>query len=65
LGLNVLIILFLPNSTFREPLAMLRFAVPLVALLILYSADNRRWRALNYSYLWIFTLVFVFKEPLL
>lgn len=65
LGLNALIILFLPNSTFREPLAMLRFAVPLVALLILYSAENKRWRALNYSYLWIFTLAFVLKDPLL
>lgn len=65
LGLNALIIIFLPNSTFREPLAMLRFTVPLVALLILYSAHTRHWRALRYSYLWIFTLAFMINESLL
>lgn len=65
LGLNALILLFLPNSTWREPLAMLRFSVPLVALLILYSAQNKQWRALNYSYLWLFTLVFLFQDSLL
>lgn len=65
LGLNALIILFLPHSTFREPLAMLRFTVVLVALLILYSADNKHRRALNYSYLWLLTLVILVKDPLL
>lgn len=65
LGLNALIILFLPNSTWREPLAMLRFSVLLVALLILYSAQTKRWRALSYSYLWLCTLAFIIREPLL
>jgi hypothetical protein len=64
LSLNALIILFLPNSTFREPLAMLRFAVPLVALFILYCAHSKHRRALNYSYLWVFTLIILVKDPL-
>ena len=65
LFLNSLIILFLPHSTFREPLAMLRFTGPLVALVILYSALTKRWRALNYSYLWLATLVFLINDPLI
>lgn len=65
LGLQALIIPFLPHSTFREPLAMLRFTVPLVALVILYSAYTKRWRVLNYSYLWLFTLVFISRDSLL
>lgn len=65
LGLNALVILFLPFSTFREILAMLRFTAPLVALIILYSAQNKNRRALNYSFLWLFTLVFIIKDPYL
>lgn len=65
LGLNALIILFLPFSTFREILAMLRFTVPLVALIILYSAQIKNRRALNYSFLWLFTLIFIIKDPYL
>lgn len=65
LALNALIIPFIPHSTFREPLAMLRFTGPLVALVILYSAHTRRWRTLNYSYLWLFTLVFLAGDTLL
>ncbi len=65
LGLNALIIPFLPHSTFREPLAMLRFTVPLVALVILYSAQKKSWRALNYSFLWLATLVLLVRDPLL
>ncbi len=64
LALNALIILFLPSSTFREPLAMLRFGVPLVAFLILYSARQKSWRALNYSFLWLLTLLMLIKDPL-
>ncbi len=62
---NALVIPFLPFSTFREPLAMLRFTVPLVAFTILYAAHFRQRRVLNYSLLWIMTLVFLLQDPLL
>jgi len=65
LSLNALVILFLPTSTFREPLAMVRFTGPLVALTILYSAQIRSRRALNYSFLWLAALVLLVKDPLL
>jgi hypothetical protein len=50
-------ILFLPNSTFREPLAMLRLTQGLVVSMLLYGALRRSWRILNYCYLWLFTNV--------
>jgi hypothetical protein len=65
LGLNALVILFLPTSTFREPLAIVRFTGPLVALTILHSAQIHSRRALNYSYLWLATLILLLKDPLL
>jgi hypothetical protein len=55
--LNSLMILFLPNSTFREPVAMLRLTQGLVASVLLYGALRRSRRMLNYSYFWIFTNV--------
>ncbi|MDX1521777.1 MAG: hypothetical protein R3264_09135 [Anaerolineae bacterium] len=61
--LNALIIVFIPHSTFREPLAMLRFTIPFVALTILFAAYKKQWRPLNYSYLWLITIIFVFQDP--
>lgn len=65
LSLNALMIPFLPHSTFREILAMLRLSVPLVALFILYSARAGHRRALNYSPLWLVTLMLMIKDPYL
>ena len=55
--LNSLAILFLPTSTFREPLAMLRLTQGVVVSMLLYGSLTRSWRILNYSFLWLFTNV--------
>lgn len=54
---NSAVILFLPTSTFREPVAMLRLTMGLVACMILFGAQRRSWRILSYSTFWIFTNV--------
>ncbi len=59
---NALVILFLPQSTFREPLAMLRLTAGLVVATIDYGAAKRSRRVLNYTLLWLASLVFLFKE---
>ena len=59
---NALVIPFLPFSTFREPLAMLRFLSPLVALIILFGGLKRSRRILMYSLLWLFGAVFLLKD---
>lgn len=53
--LNALVILFLPTSTFREPVAMLRLTQGLVAGMLLYGGLIRSRRILNNSTFWIAT----------
>ena len=55
--LNSLVILFLPSSTFREPVAMLRLTQGLMVSLLLYGGLVRSRRILNYSTFWIATNV--------
>lgn len=50
---NSAAILFLPFSTFREPLGLVRFADGLVLSTLLYSASRGLRRPLNYSLFWI------------
>jgi hypothetical protein len=59
---NALVIPFTPQSTMREPLGMLRFIVGLVAAVITWGAYRKSRRALNYSLLWITTLVLAINE---
>jgi len=59
---NAVVMLFLPQSTFREPLGMLRLTSGLVTATINYGAGKRSRRILNYSLLWLASLVFVVKE---
>ena len=59
---NALVLLFLPQSTWREPLAMLRLTTGLVIATINYGAHKRSRRILNYSLLWLASLVFLTKE---
>jgi hypothetical protein len=56
---------FLPFSTWREPLAMARLAVGLVAATLLYGALRRSQRVLNYSMLWLATLALLVNESAL
>ncbi len=62
LFVNAGVVLFTPQSTFREPLGMARFVVGLVASTLIYAAARRSTRGLNYALLWIFTLVLALNE---
>jgi hypothetical protein len=55
---NALLMLFVPFSTYRELLGILRFIVGLQIVVILYAAQRRQSRALRYSTLW-FTTSFI------
>jgi hypothetical protein len=59
---NALVMLFTPQSTYREPLGMLRLTTGLVIGTILYGACRRSKRILNYTLLWMASLVFLTKE---
>ncbi len=59
---NALLVLITPQSTFREPLAMTRFIVGLMAAVLTYAASRRSQRALRYSWLWVFTLALALNE---
>ncbi len=59
---NSAIVLFTPQSTFREPLGMARFVVGLVASTLIYAASRRSRRGLNYALLWIATLALALNE---
>ena len=55
-------ILFLPHSSWREFLAMLRLSIGLVVSVLLYAAMRRNKRALKFSFGWLAALAFLFKE---
>ncbi|MCS6836048.1 MAG: hypothetical protein NZ750_08530 [Anaerolineae bacterium] len=59
LGLNALVMLFVPFSTYREILGILRFIVGLQVALIAYAAFKKQRRVLIYSTLWALTSLFV------
>jgi hypothetical protein len=60
--LNALLVLITPQSTFREPLAMARYIVGLMAAVLLYAAARHSYRALRYAWLWVFTLALALNE---
>jgi len=62
LAFNALALVFLPFSTWREFLAMLRVMTGFVASTVLYGAMLRSRRILNYSLFWLALLVFLVKE---
>ena len=59
LGANAVIIPFTPFSTFREPVALLRFCTGLVLATLLFGGLVKSQRVLNYSWLWLALLVFL------
>lgn len=59
---NALVLLFLPHSSWREFLAMLRLSAALVATILLYAGLRRDRRILNYSFGWLAALAFLIKE---
>ncbi|HZY41174.1 MAG TPA: hypothetical protein VFF59_04150, partial [Anaerolineae bacterium] len=60
--INAGVIVFTPQSTFREPLAMARFVVGLIASTLLFAAARRSRRGLNYALLWVLTLGLALNE---
>lgn len=59
LFVNSAIMLFVPFSTYREPLGILRFIVGLQIAVILYAAKRRKVRALMNSTIWFVTTLFL------
>ncbi|HSB91334.1 MAG TPA: hypothetical protein VLD63_15065 [Anaerolineales bacterium] len=55
--LNGCLILFLPFSSFREPLAILRLGSGVVLATLAYAAANNQRRSLNYAMFWTALLV--------
>jgi hypothetical protein len=53
---------FTPFSTFREAGGILRLATGLVLAVVLYSAQTRSKKMLNYALVWLSGLAFIFKE---
>jgi hypothetical protein len=51
------VMVFIPFSTYREPLGILRFIVGLQIAVLLFAAQTRHRRALLYSTLWALTLL--------
>lgn len=56
---NAVIMPFVPFSTYREFLGLLRFIPGLVLMVVLYAAQERLRRPLLYSTLWIVLILFV------
>ena len=59
---NAASVLFTPQSTFREPLGLVRLIAGLVAATLIYAASRQSRRGLNYALLWIFTLALALNE---
>ncbi len=59
LCINVVLMLFVPFSTYREILGILRFIVGLQIAVILYAAARRQRRILMYSTFWFMTSLIV------
>ncbi len=59
--LNSLVIVFLPTSTFREPVALLRLTQGLMVSMLLYGGLVRSRRILNYTTFWIATNVLLLR----
>jgi hypothetical protein len=58
---NSLFIVFMPFSTFREPLSILRVAAGFVVAVILYAVKQGDKRVLNYGMFWVPLLVVLLK----
>lgn len=59
---NSLTLLFIPFSTFREPLGIVRVATGLVLALVLFSIQYQRRKPLNYAMFWIAMLVILLNS---
>jgi len=65
LFLNAAIFVFLPSSNILDPLGLSRVTIGLIVAILYYGGEQRSFRALRYACLWIFCLVFLFKDSFL
>ncbi|MFW5772946.1 MAG: glycosyltransferase family 87 protein [Phototrophicaceae bacterium] len=56
---NAGVMLFVPFSTYREPLGILRFIAGLQIAVILFAAQQGSQRTLRYSTIWFMTMLFL------
>jgi len=59
--LNTLFITFLPFSTFREPLGLVRVASGMITAFIFFAVHRKLRRPLNYAMFWMFLLVLLIR----
>jgi len=57
--INAAVMPFVPFSTYREFLGLLRFMPGLVLMVVLFAAQEKHRRPLLYSTLWIVLMLFV------
>lgn len=62
LAFNAAVIPFLPFSTFREPLGLIRVATGLMLALVYFAAHRRGQRVLNYAMFWAVYLAFLVER---
>lgn len=62
LGANAALLVVAPFSTFREPLGIIRLATGLVLATVMFGAQRRSRRVLNYSLFWLAALAFAIRE---
>jgi hypothetical protein len=60
--LHALLIIFLPFSTFREPLGVVRIATGMVLSILMVASARKHQRVLNYSLFWIALLVMLIPQ---
>jgi len=60
--LHSLLIIFLPFSTFREPLGLVRIATGLVLSILIVASERNYTRTLNYSLCWIAMLAMLIPQ---
>ena len=59
---NSLVLLFIPYSTFREPLGIVRVATGLVLAVVLFAVHYKRKKTFNYAMFWIAMLVMLLNS---
>jgi len=59
---NSMVLLFIPYSTFREPLGIVRMATGLVLAVVLFAVQYKRKKTLNYAMFWIAMLVMLLNS---
>lgn len=60
--LHSLLIVFLPFSTFREPLGLVRIATGLVLSILVVASERKYSRTLNYSLFWVAMLAMLIPQ---